>query len=55
MNQKVKNIETKILSDNWYTLNKISFEYRLKTVNGLNNLERVMIEEMVQLYCCIIN
>ena len=30
MNQKVKNIETKILSDNWYTLNKISFEYRLK-------------------------
>lgn len=30
MNQKVKNIETKILSDNWYTLYKISFEYRLK-------------------------
>jgi len=30
MDQKVKNIETKILSDNWYTLNRISFEYRLK-------------------------
>ena len=31
MDQKVKNIETKILSDNWYTLNKISFEYRFKS------------------------
>jgi len=31
MDQKVKNIETKILSDDWYTLNKISFEYRLKS------------------------
>jgi len=30
MDQKIKNIETKILSDDWYTLNKISFEYRLK-------------------------
>jgi len=31
MDQKVKNIETKILSDDWYTLNKISFEYRFKS------------------------
>lgn len=27
MNNKVRNINTKLLSDNWYTLNKISFEY----------------------------
>ena len=27
MNNKVRNIRTKLLSDNWYTLNKISFEY----------------------------
>ncbi len=27
MNKKVRNIRTKLLSDNWYTLSKISFEY----------------------------
>lgn len=27
MNNKVKNIRTKLLSDNWYTLNKITFDY----------------------------
>lgn len=27
MNPKVRNIRTQLLSDNWYTLNKISFEY----------------------------
>ena len=27
MNNKVRNIRTKLLSDNWYTLNKISFEF----------------------------
>ena len=26
-NPHVKNLETKILSDNWYTLNKITFDY----------------------------
>ncbi len=26
-NNKVRNIRTKLLSDNWYTLNKITFEY----------------------------
>ncbi len=31
MNEKVKNIKTQILSDNWYTLNNISFEYQLKS------------------------
>lgn len=29
--QKVKNIKTQILSDNWYTLNNISFDYRLRS------------------------
>ena len=27
MNNKVRNIRTELLSDNWYTLNKITFEY----------------------------
>ncbi|MCK5815728.1 MAG: GDP-mannose pyrophosphatase NudK [Flavobacteriaceae bacterium] len=27
MNNKVRNIRTQLLSDNWYTLNKITFEY----------------------------
>lgn len=30
MNPKVKNIQTSVLSDNWYTLNKIDFDYQLK-------------------------
>ena len=30
MNNKVKNIQTEVLSDNWYTLNKIDFDYQLK-------------------------
>ena len=30
MNPKVKNMQTKVLSDNWYTLNKIDFDYQLK-------------------------
>lgn len=28
MNSKIMNIEKKLLSDNWYTLNKYSFEYQ---------------------------
>lgn len=28
MNPKVKNIEKKLLSDNWYTLNKYAFDYQ---------------------------
>lgn len=28
MNQKIKNIDRKVLSDNWYTLNKYSFDYQ---------------------------
>ncbi len=28
MNHKVRNIEKKLLSDNWYTLNKFAFEYQ---------------------------
>ncbi|PWQ97839.1 GDP-mannose pyrophosphatase NudK [Leucothrix arctica] len=27
MNTKIRNVEQKILSDNWYTLNKYSFDY----------------------------
>lgn len=28
MNSKIKNIEKKVLSNNWYTLNKYSFDYQ---------------------------
>jgi GDP-mannose pyrophosphatase NudK len=28
MNKRLRNIETKLLSDNWYTLNKVSFDYQ---------------------------
>lgn len=28
MNSKIKNIECQLLSDNWYTLNKYSFDYQ---------------------------
>lgn len=28
MNDKIKNIDKKVLSDNWYTLNKYSFDYQ---------------------------
>lgn len=31
MNSKIKNIKTEILSDNWYTLKKISFDYQKKS------------------------
>jgi len=36
MNPKVKNIRTDILSDNWYTLNKINFDYQLKGGEWVN-------------------
>lgn len=28
-NDRVKNVKTELLSDNWYTLNKITFDYKL--------------------------
>ena len=30
MNARVKNIETEVLSNNWYTLRKVNFDYQLK-------------------------
>jgi len=32
MNQKIRNVQKQLLSDNWYTLNKYSFDY--KTPDG---------------------
>ncbi len=29
-NPKIKNIKTKVLSNNWYTLNKVNFDYQLR-------------------------
>lgn len=36
MNPKVKNIKTEILSDHWYTLSKINFDYQLKGGEWVN-------------------
>jgi len=33
MNDKVRNLERTLLSDNWYTLNKYSFEYQISAGN----------------------
>lgn len=30
MNNEIRNVKTEILSDNWYTLRKVTFEYRHK-------------------------
>jgi len=29
-NKRVRNLKTEVLSDNWYTLRKVSFEYLKK-------------------------
>jgi nudix-type nucleoside diphosphatase (YffH/AdpP family) len=31
MNERVKIVEQKLLSDNWYTLNKVTFDYQTKS------------------------
>ncbi len=36
MNSKIKNITTEVLSDDWYTLNKINFDYQLKNGSWVN-------------------
>ena len=36
MNPRVKNIKTELLSDNWYTLNNINFDYQLANGNWVN-------------------
>lgn len=36
MNSKVRNIKTELLSDNWYTLNNINFDYQLQNGNWVN-------------------
>jgi len=36
MNQKIKNIKIDLLSNNWYTLNNIHFDYQLKNGEWVN-------------------
>ncbi len=36
MNSKVKNIKTELLSDNWYILNNINFDYQFQNGNWVN-------------------
>jgi hypothetical protein len=46
-NNKVKILKTEILSDNWYTLNKVTFEYQKKE-RWKPKAEKLMTAEMVQ-------
>lgn len=36
MNPRVKNIKTNVLSDDWYVLNKINFDYQLENGDWVN-------------------
>jgi nudix-type nucleoside diphosphatase (YffH/AdpP family) len=36
MNERVKNVKTILLSDNWYTLNNINFDYQLENGDWVN-------------------
>ena len=36
MNPRVKNIKSDVLSDDWYVLNKINFDYQLENGNWVN-------------------
>jgi hypothetical protein len=45
-NPKIKIIENKILSDNWYTLRKITYEYQKKTTVGKPNRAKPMTAAM---------
>lgn len=36
MNQKIKNVTSEVLSNDWYTLNKINFDYKLSSGNWVN-------------------
>jgi len=36
MNSKIKNVKTQILSEDWYTLNKVTFDYQLSDSQWVN-------------------
>jgi len=36
MNPKIKNVKSKVLSNDWYTLNKINFDYKLSNGSWVN-------------------
>ena len=48
MIEKVKIVNTEILSDNWYTLRKVTYEYLKKEVRSRFKVEKHTIEEMEQ-------
>jgi len=48
----IKNITN--LSNEWYKLDKVNFDYQLKNVNGKIRIERVMIVEMELVFYFII-
>ena len=54
MNDRVKITDTKILSDNWYVLKKVNYEYRQKDGSWLTYTGKHTIVAMVQQYCSII-
>ena len=37
-NSRVKNVNTEVLSDHWYTLNKITFDYQLNNGNWVSQV-----------------
>ncbi len=50
-NPKIKITENEILSDNWYTLRKISYEYQKKTATLKSKRVKPMIAETAPSFC----
>jgi hypothetical protein len=48
MIDNIKILDTKVLSDNWYVLKKITYEYSKKDGTKLTKAEKPTTEEMVQ-------
>ena len=52
-NSKVKITKTELLSDNWYALRKITYDYQKKMALGKSKKEKLMIGGMGQLFYCM--
>ncbi len=50
-NPDIDIVKTEILSDNWYTLNKVTFTVHKKTEPQKLKAEKLMIGETVRLSC----
>jgi hypothetical protein len=54
MYNQIKIKQTELLSDNWYTLNKVTLEYQKKWYYMDNSKEKFMTEVMARLFYCTI-